>query len=224
MDSEWHDEVIYSSGALIMKKSVLIFAFIAFVLLNLINYTTSGLEKDILRYISVAVDETTFRYDTRVFEEGSIVVFTPDTTLNSSDTMVGFVHFKKEWFGWQQGLSGTAVGDPVKMSGNRINYVISDFDFGPITTMPVHDAFQQFLLWGEISSSDVAQIEVVLKDGTVMQDDGSGMVFAIPFPKSNVACEIRLLDNHGMLIESISPVNEMDLGGTPSPTLFGQGC
>ena len=56
--------------------------------------------------------------------------------------------------------------------------------------------------------------EAVLDDGTVLQDEGEGDVFAFKAEVDHNFCELRVLDAQGNILESIVP--EYEAGPLPT--------
>lgn len=139
---------------------------------------------------------------TRTFDEGIIVLFSADDALNPPDKLVGFSVFTRNIVGWNHGMDGVWARDITVLSDPLIDYKVSDIFYGKAGQ---NFDFGHRLIWGEIFSSDVTSVTITLDDGTILRDNGLGMIYAISIAKPHIACEIRALGKNGNLLETITP-------------------
>lgn len=162
---------------------------------------------------SSALDKFGIRY----FDEGAIVVFTGDDLQQTGYTMMGYSVFRRDLGTWRSGQSGGRGRQQNDFPSTYLDYFVTDFNFqgkGRDLT------FDYRLLAGEILSPTAESIEAVLEDGTVLQDEGEGDVFAFKTEVAHSFCELRVLDAQGNILESIVPEYE---AGPPFHT-SGPGC
>ena len=156
------------------------------------------------------------KFGIRYFDEGAIVVFTGDDPQRAGYATMGYAVFRRDLGTWNEGQVGSSSRQAQDLTGKLIDYSLTDFNFqgkGRDLT------FDYRLLVGEILSPTAESIEVVLDDGTVLQDEGEDDVFAFKTEVAHNFCELRVLDAQGKILESIVPEYE----GGPLPT-SGPGC
>ncbi len=159
---------------------------------------------------SSALDKFGIRY----FDEGAIVVFTGDDPQQAGYAMMGFAVFRRDLGTWDEGQVGSSSRQEDQLTGNLIDYTLRDFNFqgkGRDLT------FDYRLLAGEILSPTAESIEAVLDDGTILQDEGDGEVFAFSTGVARSFCELRVLDAQGNVLETLVPAYEAGPEPTPGP-------
>lgn len=157
---------------------------------------------------SSALDKFGIRY----FDEGAIVVFTGDDPQQAGYAMMGYAVFRRDLGSWNEGQIGSSSRQVENLTGNLIDYALRDFNFqgkGRDLT------FDYRLLAGEILSPTAESIEAVLDDGTILQDEGDGEVFAFSVEVARSFCELRVLDAQGNVLETLVP--EYKAGPEPTP-------
>lgn len=190
----------------------------SFLLLLLIGCTETQLESRFReRVVPEALGDITAldTFGIRYFDEGAIVVFTgTDSQLPVYPNVVGYAVFRKDLAGWRARQQGRKSRGNADLSGKLIDYSVSDFNYETTGAVVI---FGHRLLFGDILSSMVEVIEVELDDGTLLQDDGSGDVFAFSVTADHSFCKLRMFDAQGNLLESITPEYEPSPYATHGP-------
>jgi hypothetical protein len=154
------------------------------------------------------------KFGIRYFDEGAIVVFTGDDPQQAGYAMMGYAVFRRNLGRWDEGQVGSASRQAQDLTGKLIDYSLTDFNFqgkGRDLT------FDYRLLVGEILSPTAESIEVVLDDGTVLQDEGEDDVFAFRVEVARSFCQLRVLDVQGNVLETLAPAYEAGPESTPGP-------
>lgn len=151
------------------------------------------------------------KYGIRYFDEGAIIIFTGKDPQRFGYGMMGYAVFRKDIGGWRTGQGGGSSRQKGELTDTFIDYLSTEFNFQGKGRDIV---FDYRLLAGEILSPKVHMIEVVLDDGTILQDDGEGGIFAFKTGTDRAFCELNVLDDQGGILESIVP----EYRGGPSPT------
>lgn len=136
----------------------------------------------------------------RAFDDKTTVVLfsVADVAVNDepaggSEDFLGFAVLQKGFIGWKRGMDGGKGGDLAVLSQDMVDIAyaapsgaINDVEYG--------------VVYGQIFSSTVASVQLLLRDGTTLTDDGRDDVFAFYLPVPMQPETLQVLDGAGNVL------------------------
>ena len=187
-----------------MKKC---FIFLSFIILFLVSCTGSGnveafVQDRVLPNMASADNATFHMMSVRTFPEGTIALYSTKDANQINDEILGYAVLEKGVLGWKSNSDGAFARDKSTYPSEQlIDYASAEFYFNPDAN---RGGFTHVLLYGEILSPEVTAVNLLLSDGTEIEDNGEGGVFALPVPKGAPVCELQVMGQDGKILQTIS--------------------
>lgn len=183
-----------------MKKLVLIL-----VALIIVGCTEGRLETLVYERIFLsqtpALDSSSYHFlSVRAFGERTIALYKATESSPPYFEQLGYGVFTKGVTGWKMDMSGTSLRDVTTLAGDLVDYTYFAMDPAAISDIDYR------VVVGEIFSSDVVAVEILLANNTILRDDGQGGVFAFLFPEAYPASELRILGQDDVVLQTIYPL------------------
>ena len=183
------------------------FIFLSIIILFLVSCTGSGnveafVQDRVLPNMASADNATFHMMSVRTFPEGTIALYSTKDANRISDEILGYAVLEKGVLGWKSNSDGAFARDKSSYPSEQlIDYASAEFYFNPDAN---RGGFTHALIYGEILSPTVTAVNLLLSDGTKIEDNGEGDVFAFPVPKGAPLCELQIMGQDGKILQTIS--------------------
>lgn len=159
------------------------------------------------RVLSSNMDAASFRVQSvQTSAEGTLVLYSARDGLNPNYQHMGFAILQKGLTGWKTGMIGSRGQDMSLLKDQVVDFATVDISYE--TSLGLNPLFTHQLVYGEVlGPAQATAIQAVASDGSIIENEGTPLLFAFVAPKPGYICALRVLDAQQQVLEVITPTN-----------------